>query len=345
MRVRYAFGGAQRRQAIVFLALRVLVILAVASVLLYVVAVTPGVPYHVRELFGSRPTPLQALLFAVMVLLALGPPALLGLLLIREPRPWAWLFPIAILAHAVLVFLVFRYATPIASVQDLVGPSQWPIAAELERLIRFVALFLVVSVSVAGGTALLFAITRSSDPLRFLWWVLYAALFLGVGYWIVVVVAATDNVTVLLRGGANPLSWLALALWMLLMAAVASLAAERFAGVFTGTFAALFGVVLFAPLSYAVLLLATEPRVLGPQSSLSALEFLFSGSRSDYDLRGAQLFGHYLLSYLAVMLLLAFAQYPVWVAYATRRFAHNPLLPRADDPPPDAVPGATADAD
>ncbi len=332
MSVNSAFGETERRQAIAFLLLRLALILAVATLLLYLVAVTPGVPYHVRELFGSRPTPLQALLFAVMVLLALGPPALLGLQLIRRPAPWAWLFPIAMLAHAVLIFLVFRYATPIASVHDLVGMPQWPMPAELERLIRFVALFLVVSVSVAGGTALLFDITRSFQPLRVLWWVLYAAVFLALGYWIVVMLAATDNVAVLLRGRASPVSWLALALWVLLLAFAASLLAQRLAGVFTGTLAAVFGVALLAPLSYAVLLLATEPRVLGPQSGLSALEFLLSGSRYEYGFRGSQLFGRYLLNYLVAMLLLTFAQYPVWVGYSTRRFARNPLAQTAAAP-------------
>ena len=340
MSVSYAFGKAERRQAAGFLLPRLLAILAVATALLYLVAVTPGVPYHVRELFGNQPTPFQALLFAVMVLLALGPPALFGLQLIRQPAPWAWVFPLAILIHAVLVFLVFRFATPIGSVHDLVGLPSWPLPAELERLIRFVALFLVVSVCIAGGTALLYAITRSFQPLRFLWWVLYALVFLVFAYWVVVMRSATDNVTILLRGDASPLSWLAVAVWMVLLAFGASLLAERLSGVFTGTVAALFGLVLLAPLSYGALWLATEPRVLGPQTGLSALEFLLSGSRSDYGLRDAEVFGRYLVTYAALMLLLTFAQYPVWVSYATRRFARNPMVQTGGGDPdvPDTAP-------
>lgn len=329
-----SFGRAERQRAIGFLSIRLLIVLAIASVMLYVIAVAPGVPYHLRELFGDTPTPWQAVLFALMVLLALGPPALLGLQLIREPGLWAWLFPIGLLLHAALIFLVFRFATPIASVEDLVGLSVWPMPAELERLIRFVALFVVVSVSISGGTALLYAITRSFQPLRFLWWVLYAVLFLAVGYWIVVVAASTDNVTILLRGQANPLAWLALSLWMLLLAFGASLIAERVAGVFTGTGAALFALLLMLPLSYGALFLALEPRILGADGSgLSALEFLLSSSRSDYAFGALQLFGRYTLAYLAIMLLLTFAQYPVWVAYSTRRFA-RPTLGQQEAPGP-----------
>jgi hypothetical protein len=241
-----------------------------------------------------------------------------------------------------LVFLVFRYATPIASVQDLVGLPRWAIPAELERLLRFIALFVLVSVSVAGGTALLYAITRSFQPLRFLLWLAYAVVFLLLGYWVVVTLAATDNVIILLRGDASLLSWLALSLWMLLLAFGASLLAERLAGVFTGTVAALFGLVLLAPLSYGALWLATEPRVLGPESDLSALEFLLTGSRSEYMLRGGELFGRYLLTYLGMTLLLTFAQYPVWVAYSTRRFARNPLARPDGEDDVGAAPGAAS---
>jgi hypothetical protein len=209
----------------------------------------------------------------------------------------------------------------------------------MERLLRFTALFLLVSVSVAGGTALLYAITRSFQPLRFLVWVAYAVVFLLFGYWLVVAQAATDNIVILLRGDANLLSWLALSLWMFLLAFGASLLAERMSGVFTGTLAALFGLVLLAPLSYGALWLAAEPRVLGPESGLSALEFLLAGNRSEYVLPGAELFGRYLLTYLAMTLLLTFAQYPVWVAYSTRRFAHNPLM-RPEQADSDAVASA-----
>ncbi|NBC13684.1 MAG: hypothetical protein GVY09_10130 [Gammaproteobacteria bacterium] len=340
MNPRHVFGRAERRQALAFLAVRVLAILLAAAALLYAVAVTPGVPYHVRELFGSGPTPLQALLFAVMVLLALGPPALFGLQLIRQPKPWAWLFPIALLAHAVVIFLIFRFATPIESVHDLVGMPLWPVPAELERLVRFIAVFLVFSVSIAGGTAMLYAINRSYEPLRFLWWLLYAVVFLGFGYWVVVVLAATDNVTLLLRGDANPLSWIAISLWMLLMAFGASVLAERLAGVFAGTLAAVFAQVLLLVVTYSVAFLATEPKVLGPESRLSALEFLLSASRNEYGLSDLQLFLRYTAAYVAVMLLLTFAQYPVWVAYSTRRFARKPSPAPLGSVPADEVAGA-----
>jgi hypothetical protein len=337
---REAFGQAERRQAALYLGVRLVTILLVAAVLLYLLAVTPAVPYHIRELFGSHPTPAEALLFALMALLALGPPALLGLQLIRQPRPWAWLFPVAVLLHAVLVFLIFRFATPIDSVHDLVGLPLWSVPAELERLVRFVGLFVVVSVSIAGGTALLYGITRAYAPLRLLWWLLYGALFFVLSFWIVIGLAATDNITVLLRWGGGALAWAALWGWLLIIAFGASLLAERLAGVFNGTLTALFALLLLLPISYGALFLATEPLVLGASSDLSALGFLLSGSRTQYLFGDLELFGRYSLAYVALMALLTFAQYPVWVAYATRRFAHNPAATPLRNPPEGAAAGS-----
>jgi hypothetical protein len=320
-----SFGREERVAAASYWLAHFAGVVVAATAVLYLVAVAPGVPYHVQDLFGSSPNLPQALLFALMVLLALGPPALLGLQLVRTPALWVWVFPIAMLLHAAAVFLVFRFATPIESVHDLVGLPVWGIPAEFERLVRFVGVFLMVSVPISGGTALLYAINRSFQPLRFLWWLGYAVLLLGVSYGVVIGSAATDNVTLLLRGDAHPLAWIALSVWMLMMAFGASVLAERLSGVLGGTITVLFALLLLLPLSFAVLFLAMEPRVLGSGSNLSALGFLLSVDRADYLPDDLSLFWRYAVAYVGIIMLLGFAQYPVWIAYATRRFARHPL--------------------
>jgi len=194
-------------------------------------------------------------------------------------------------------------------------------SAELERMIRFVGLFMVVSVPIAGGTALLYALTRSHAPRRILWWLLFALVLLGVSDWIVVGLAATSNVTVLLRDGITGLAWLGLALWLMSLAFVASLVAERITGVFTDSLATAFAVVLFLPLSFGALFLATSQGVGGPASTLSAMEFLLSTDRESYFFTPVGLFLHYAAAYLVAILLLAFSQYLLWLGYSARRFA------------------------
>jgi hypothetical protein len=317
---RYDWDHDALKQAAVFWSLRTVIILLLATALLYLIAILPSTPYHVRELFGSSPSLPQALLFALIVLFALGPPAVLGLQLVRLSRGFVWLFPIGILVHAVVVFLGFRFATPIASVHDLIGAPVWEIPNELERLVRFVGLFLMVSLPISGATALLYGITRAHAPRRVLWWLLFQLLFLVVSYWIVVVNAATDNITVLLRSAAGPLAWLGFALWLLSLAFAASVVAERAADLLKGTLATLFAVAIFLPLSFGILFSSLEQQIGGPQSTLSALDFLLSARRTDYGLGNGQLLLRYSLAYLATILLLACSQYPAWLAYSTRRF-------------------------
>lgn len=321
MSVHRSFGQDGLRQAVRFLLPRLLAVLALSTLVLYALSQLPGVPYHVRDLFGPSPSLPQAFLFALVVLFALGPPAYLGLQLIRLPGHYVWLFPAGILAHAVIVFLGFRFATPIASVHDMLGQPVWSIGAELERMIRFVGLFMVVSVPIAGGTALLYALTRSYAPRRILWWLLFALVLLGVSDWIVVGLAATSNVTVLLRDGITGVAWLGLAVWLMSLAFVASLVAERITGVYTDSLATAFAVVLFLPLSFGALFLATSQGVGGPASTLSAMEFLLSTDRESYFFTPVGLFLHYAAAYLVAILLLAFSQYLLWLGYSARRFA------------------------
>jgi hypothetical protein len=321
MSIHRSFGPDSWRQTLRFLLPRLALVLLFATLLLYALAVVPSVSYHVRDLFGPNPSLPQALLFALVVLFALGPPSYLGLQLIRLTAGYAWLFPIGILVHAAIVFLGFRFATPIASVHDLLGEPVWNIGDELERMIRFVGLFIAVSVPIAGGTALLYAATRSYAPQRLLWWVLFAVLLLGLSDWIVVGLAATDNVTVLLRNSAVGLAWLGFSLWLMLLSFVASLVAERLAGVFTGTVATLFAALLFLPLTFGVLFLATDQSVGGPASDLTAMEFLLSADRDSYFLTFGQLFARYAAAYAVTIVLLAFSQYLLWLGYSTRRFS------------------------
>lgn len=322
MTVQRVFDADARVHAIGFWSIRVSIIIGVATLLLYALAVIPGVPYHIRELFGPNPTLPQALMFAMVVLLGLGPPAMLGLQLIRLPVARAWLFPLGVLAHGVIVFFAFRYATPIASVHDLLGEPVWALGGEWERMVRFVAAFLNVSLPIAGATALVYALTRSFAPRRFFLFVLFAGILTLGGYLVVVVNAATTNVTELLRGDDDLISWLGFGLWLGLIAFAASLVAERLSGVLGDSLAAGFAVLLFLPLSYGVLFLTLEPQVGGPFSELSALEFLLSATRERYFFLPVEIFGRYSVGYLIAVLLLVFAQYPVWLAYSTRRFGN-----------------------
>lgn len=324
MTILRVFGPQGRREAAQFLLPRMVLVAVFTTLLIYTLALLPGVPYHVHGLFGPSPSLPQAALFAVIVLFALAPPAYLGLELIRLPATAVLLFPVGILIHAVLVFLGFRFATPIASVQDLLGVPVWGIGDEWERMVRFVALFVGISVPFAGGSALLYALTRSYAPRRLLWWLLFAGLLLGASYQIVVIHAATDNVSALLAEGSPITGMAGLALWLVMLSFVGAVLAARLADVLRNSAATAFAMTLALPLSYVLITVSTGQSLGGARSTLSATAFLLSADLGEYQFTSTGLFLRYAAAYAVVVLLLACSQYPLWIIYATRRFQARP---------------------
>jgi hypothetical protein len=309
------------QQAARFWLIRVGVAYLILTLVMYGLAVIPGVPYNIQELFGAQPTVLKALLFAVIALVAFSPPAFIGVQQMRMPLRWAWLFPVGIIVHGVVVFLGYRFATPIGSLHDMVGlPSGDVLPAELERWLRFMGLFALVSVPIAGGVGLFFAVTRSPLPIRFLTWVGFAVVAVLASWWIVVISSATDNITLILRGGGSLLSVLFLGVWVFVLSFSAALLAQRLSQLMGGTVITLFGILLCLPLSYWALMLALTPHIGGGDHGLSAMAFLLSPSRQEYS-SGGILFWRYAVGYLTAVVVLALCQYPVWLGYATRRFA------------------------
>ncbi len=332
MSVVHSFGQDGLQRAGRFWLPRVGVVFLVLTLIMFGVAVVPGVPYNVQELFGSGTSLLQSALFALVALLALAPPAFVGLQIMRLPLRWVWLFPVGIIIHGVIVFLGYRFATPIGSLHDMVGLPSGEAPVEVERWLRFMGLFAMVSVPVAGGVGLLFAVTRSPVPMRFLSWVVFAILTLLVSWWIVVVNSATDNLTTLLRDGGGVLSLLLLGFWMFVLSFAAALLAQRLAQVMTGTVSTLFGILLCLPLSYWALMLALTPHTAGEDQGLSAMAFLLSPSRREYP-TGDIVMWRYAATYFVAIVVLALCQYPVWLGYAARRFAvPRPVVALAADP-------------
>lgn len=321
MSIRRSFDDVGLRAAAALLGSRLLLLLALTTLFMFALATLPGVPYQIRALFGPSPSWGQALLFSSLALFALTPPALFGLQLIRLPSNRAWLFPLGLILHGSLAFLGVRYATPIASVHALVGVPVWGVAEELERWWRFLALFLLLSVPLAGGTALLYGLTRSYAPRRLLWWLVFAIPLLTLSRQVVVGAGTGEGFPELLRGGGAPLPWAVLALWLATLSFTASLLAERAAGVLDRSLPAIFAVLLFLPLSYVLLIVVLSPSVGLPGSDLTALAFLLTPVQGRYGLAGVDLFLRYTASYFGAVLLLALAQYPLWLIYSTRRFA------------------------
>jgi hypothetical protein len=304
----------------VFWSLRTVIILLLATALLYLIAILPSTPYHIRELFGSSPSLPQALLFALIVLFALGPPAVLGLQLVRLSRGFVWLFPSR---HpgpcgGRIPGISLRHANRQRSRPDwraCLGDSQ---RTGTSRSLRR-----AISDGVSAD------LRRHRIAVRH-----HARPCPSAGALVVAVSTAVSRRQLLdrrgQRGHRQHHGALAFGRGSVGLDRICPLVAEfglcRIGGgrarrrPVEGHLATLFAVAIFLPLSFGILFSSLEQQIGGPQSTLSALDFLLSARRTDYGLGMRQLLLRYSLAYLATILLLACSQYPAWLAYSTRRF-------------------------
>jgi glycopeptide antibiotics resistance protein len=309
------------------------------ALLLTLAARSQLVPYNIRELLGGGDSFARSLGLVLALGLAFGPPAAFGIALLRRPLRDVWRFPLGIVLQSALVYLGLRIAVPLESIHDILGTPVlgWP--PELERLARFGALFGVVSLLLAGGAVIFHALVRAPYPSVLLRWLVMAVLLLPLGHWVVVQAAATDNLVELLRGGGGWLASLSLGAWFVLLGLGGSILAARSAGAGQGWFGTLLGVLLLTPLGYGLVLLGTEPAIDKYGERFSALQFLLSPDRSDY-VSDEALALRYVLIYLALLGMVAFAQYPVWRWWAGGLTSHRPRMERGDDsfaPSPAAI--------
>ncbi len=283
---------------------------SIAALSLWGVSLVPAIPYNVHELFERWPAPVAAALLAGVTLFAFSIPAWLSLRLQSDPSRGLRQTPPAILVHALLTYLFLRLSVPLESIHDIVGNPvlTWP--GELERALRFAALFGWVDLMLIGG-ALLFNGLRSGRFRPFGAWTLLAVLLVPLCYWVVVDQAATDNLVELLTTGAKGGYGLFLSLWLLLVAVGGSAMGARLGGSFGQTGALLVLLALTLAAGFLSINLAMNPRVYKYGQVFSGLSFLLSTDRNHYA-QGGELLIRYLAGHLGMVLLLGLSQYPVF---------------------------------
>lgn len=288
--------------------------LLVLSVALVVMVRWPGVPYNVRELVAIGPRgSVSALALSVCVFLAGVAP----LWSTWRTVAASLASPLVALASGVLAFVLLRLAVPLESLHDIVGSPVWGWPGEWERLLRFVALWTAVflTVGVAGQVV---ATVLSPSRLAVLissalvWLVLLVPL-----YGVIVHQAATDNLTELLAGRASLVAFV----WVLV--AVGALAAAG--GLLAVWVAAplrwrrlLPGLLICVVLAALGLWLGLESAVVKYGQVFSALQFLLSAQRDAY-VAGWALWLRLAGVLFTAVLCGAVMQYPAW-----RRRASNP---------------------
>ena len=297
----------------------------------WVAFTAPGVPYNVRELSEGRPPLLTAILLAVLLVLTLGAPAWAAAVWLRRTRPPTGASILYLVAQGVLAWLLLRVSVPLEAIHDIVGFPVLGGSAEAETAGRFLALFMGAATVILAAAALWIAWEeRDTGPLRRC--ALASVLTLPACYVVVVPLAATDNLTELMRGGGGVLPAIALGGALLWLAMAGSGLSRLLAGRSKKPAVTIAIFLAAIPIGYVLLHLGLEPAVEKYGRTFAAIQFLLSEDREHLS-SGAALQLRYALAFLAGAFAVALTQHGAWVASAARHsIPSTPVSPRPDTP-------------
>lgn len=279
----------------------------------------PGVPYNVRELVSGGPA-------GVLSLLALAAASYLlanAALPLGNGRPASRMLaaPLWLAASGTLAFALLRAGVPTESMDDIVGSPVlgWP--WEWERLGRFIALWMALSLQIAGGFALAATLGNAHRLPLLLNWAIVATVAAAPLFHVVITHAATDNLTELVAQNSSfvaaslvALGLMAVALSGSCLSALVAGAGSR-AGLATGLLAG----ATFAPLCFV---LGTEATIVKYDKVFSALQFLLSTDRNHYA-TGAALWLRLAAALSLAVLAFAVLQHLHWRQLAAPHGAHR----------------------
>src|SRR5690606_10811978 len=148
---------------------------------------------------------------------------------------------------------------------------------------------------------------------------LTAAAFLPLCWWIVVPMAATDNVVELIADSGALWACALLAAWLFVIAFTGSTLAATATRVGRASWLrALVVLLLSAPVAWLLLGQGTESVIVEGRQTYSALQFLLSADRRSLA-AGADLVWRYGVAHLALVGMIAWVQYPFWLYLRRRR--------------------------
>lgn len=291
----------------------VLAVLALA-LLIGIAVRLPGVPYNVRELVSGGP----AGVFSLLALAAASYLLANAALPLGRGRPASRMLaaPLWLAASGTVVFALLRAGVPTESMDDIVGSPilGWP--WEWERLGRFIALWMAVSLQVAGAFALTATLGHARRLPLLLNWAIVAGVSAGPLFHVVITLAATDNLTELVAQGGSFVAASLVALGLMAVALCGSCLSALLAG--AGSRAGLAtGLLAGAALAPVCFVLGTEATIVKYDKVFSALQFLLSTDRGHYA-TGAALWLRLAAALVMAALTLAALQHLHWRRLATR---------------------------
>ncbi len=287
-----------------------LVGIGVGALLIGFVTHSRWAPYNLRDLPNPAHPYAAPVILAIFGYWSFATPVWMARSFAHN-RIAAVLFPVFVVLQGIIAWAIIHYAAYPVMIHKVTGSPVlgWP--WWWEDLTRFAVLegtlFLLLT-----GACMIVLIGTGMARMRQLWlWLGWAILLLPVAHHVIIVEAATDNLTELMAGGGTPLASLALAAWMLALGAGASILAVCLATRRHRVLASLSVVVFWIPLGYVLASLGTEQALEKYGAMFSSLQFLLSTDRAHYA-TGWDLGLRYLVFHSALLCAVAIAQYPLW---------------------------------
>ncbi len=287
----------------------------------------PQVPYNVIELFTGHNIFLSALLFAAILIGTFGIPVYLGYESIRNRTLFLASYPLWILLHAFVIWILLNYTVPTESIHDIVGSPILEWSVPVETPLRFIALFCIPSMILVGITvfSLELSVFRYRNPRGIQTWISWFFVLLPVTYYFVVIRAATDNLVELMADQGGFFAFLSLIGWIFISFVPGSYLGGVLAGVFGGWKRVTIFVVAGVALGFLLLYFGLEQQVHKYDQDFSALQFLLSANRKSL-VSGTSLVARYVIMEAALIIVVCITQYPFWKLIANR-LNDNPYRP------------------
>lgn len=282
-----------------------LLILVLAS---NVISHIEQLPYNVRELVSST-TLWQHIVFNCALLLAVYCPLFIAYK-VRLSFRWIWLSYPALFLTAIVLYFMLLFSIPIESIHDVIGFPVLNWSWHWESIGRFGFLYSAIFWVFLGAYFLLSGRGKANKR-ELLMWLTLSLFIVPLGHYTIVEMAATDNLTELMKDNGTWLSSLFIFLILLLFFSAIILFGQLASGVkaFKFRHVLFFSSAIF--INYYWVTLASETFIFKYGKVFSALQFLLSPQRSHYIAQDKILL-NFIIAYLIISVAIMLIQLPFW---------------------------------
>ncbi len=303
-----------------------LVSLILSTVILRWLSAIHFIPYNVRELIAGEYAWLRCLGISILLFWCIGFPVWFLARILAAKKQDFWIFWRGASIHSTVTCVLILISAPMESIHDVVGsPILINIPAKLELFIRLLAFFGIYSLLLFGAVMMTNSLLSYYSKLMkyYLSGFFCGLIWFSVFWGVVVVQAATDNITELLPDEGWSWRIMFAGMYVFMFTFIGSgfsalLAQQQWRKLIWIVIAAL----ISYPLGYWLIESGTEQFILKYDVVFSALQFLLSSDRNHFVTGDALEFRFY-IAHTVFLVTVAITQFPQWLAISRNKSSND----------------------